>query len=96
MNLSFSLNTHRVYRIAVSVFFFIAGFTFSTWASRIPDIKNKLHLSEAALGTVLLALPVGLMASLPIAGWLVSRFLGELEISGPCGALRGYKRKKRI
>jgi len=74
MNLSFSLNTHRVYRISVSVFFFIAGLTFSTWASRIPDIKNKLHLSEAALGTVLLALPIGLMASLPIAGWLVSRF----------------------
>jgi len=74
MNVSFSLNNNRIHRIAVSVFFFIAGLTFATWASRIPDIKNKLQLSEAGLGTVLFALPVGLMASLPISGWLVSRF----------------------
>jgi hypothetical protein len=35
-----------------------------SWASRIPDIKEKLQLSEAGLGSVLLALPLGLMASL--------------------------------
>ena len=64
----------RIYRIATSVFFFVAGLTFATWASRIPDIQNKLHLSEAGLGGVLFALPVGLMVSLPVSGWLVSRF----------------------
>jgi predicted MFS family arabinose efflux permease len=64
----------RVYRIATSVFFFIAGLTFATWASRIPDIQNKLHLSDAGLGAVLFALPAGLMASLPLSGWLVARF----------------------
>ena len=64
----------RIYRIATSAFFFVAGLTFSTWASRIPDIQNKLHLSEAGLGAVLFALPVGLMMSLPVSGWLVSRF----------------------
>lgn len=64
----------RTYRIAASAFFFIAGLTFSTWASRIPDIQNKLHLSDGALGGVLFALPVGLMVSLPLSGWLVSRF----------------------
>ncbi len=64
----------RTYRVATSVFFFIAGLTFATWASRIPDIQNKLHLSDAGLGGVLLALPVGLMISLPVSGWLVSRF----------------------
>ena len=64
----------RVHRIAVSVFFFIAGLTFASWASRIPDIKEKLQLSEAGLGSVLLALPLGLMASLFLTGWLVSRF----------------------
>src|SRR6188768_2647530 len=73
MNVAYSLNT-RLYRVAVSVFFFIAGFTFATWASRIPDIKDKLHLSEAGLGTVLFALPVGQIVSLPISGWLTSRF----------------------
>jgi len=64
----------RRYRISASVFFFIAGLTFSTWASRIPAIKYKLHLSDAGLGGVLFALPVGLMVSLPISGWLVSRY----------------------
>ncbi|MBC7902654.1 MAG: MFS transporter [Gemmatimonadaceae bacterium] len=74
MNLAISLPTQRIHRIAVSVFFFIAGITFASWASRIPDIKNTLHLSEAGLGTVLLALPAGLMASLPLSGWLVSKY----------------------
>ena len=64
----------RRYRISASVFFFIAGLTFSTWASRIPAIKYKLHLSDAGLGGVLFALPAGLMVSLPISGWLVSRY----------------------
>lgn len=64
----------RKYRIATSVFFFIAGLTFATWASRIPAIQSKLHLSDAGLGGVLFALPLGLMVSLPISGWLVSKY----------------------
>lgn len=64
----------KTYRIAVGVFFFIAGLTFSTWASRIPDIKTALHLNDAALGAVLLALPVGQLVSLPLSGWLISKF----------------------
>ena len=74
MNISLSINTARIHRIAVSVFFFIAGLTVATWASRIPDIKTKLQLSEAALGGVLFALPVGQLISLPLSGWLISRF----------------------
>ncbi len=73
MNISLSVNI-RIHRIAVSVFFFIAGLTVATWASRIPDIKNKLHLNEAALGGVLFALPVGQLISLPLSGWLIPRF----------------------
>lgn len=64
----------RTHRIAISSFFFIAGICFASWASRIPNIKLQLSLSEAALGGLLFALPVGLMTSLPISGWLVSRF----------------------
>ena len=74
MNLSISAGKPRVYRIAVSAFFFIAGLTFATWASRIPDIKTQLRLNDARLGAVLFALPAGLMTSLFFAGWLVSRF----------------------
>ncbi len=69
-----TLPTQRYYRIAVSVFFFIQGLTFASWASRIPDIKNKLQMSDGQLGAVLLALPIGQIAGMAFAGWLVSRF----------------------
>ncbi len=67
-------SSRRSHRWAVAVFFFLAGLCFASWASRIPDIKQKLELNDAGLGAVLVALPVGLMTSLPIAGWLVSRW----------------------
>lgn len=66
--------TRRNYRIAVSSLFFLSGLCFSSWAARIPSIQQKLQLNDAGLGTVLLSLPVGLMISLPLAGWLVAKF----------------------
>ena len=72
---SISLNRiNRIYRLAVSLLFFLQGLCFATWASRIPSIKALLHLSDASLGLVLLALPVGSMIGLPFSGWLVTRF----------------------
>lgn len=53
------------YRLATTVFFFISGFGYSSWASRIPAIKSQLHLSEAEFGTVLFAFPIGLMLTMP-------------------------------
>ena len=64
----------RPARIAVSAYFFSAGFCFASWASRIPDIQQKLSLNEAGLGMVLLSLPVGLMVSLPVSGFVVARY----------------------
>jgi MFS family permease len=61
-------------RIAVSVFFFCQGLAFANWASRIPDIKTSLHLSEAGLGSILLALPVGQLITMPFSGRLVTRY----------------------
>jgi len=61
-------------RIMVAIFFFVSGFGFSTWASRIPTIQQQLHLNEAQLGAVLFALPIGLMGTLPLTGVLLSRF----------------------
>ncbi len=74
LRLALDLPSQRIYRIAVSIFFFIQGLCFSTWASRIPDIKSTLQLSDGQLGSVLFALPAGLMTSLPISGWLVGKF----------------------
>ena len=64
----------RNYRIAVSSLFFLSGFCFSSWAARIPSIQQNLQLSDGGLGAVLLALPIGLMVSLPLAGWIVAKF----------------------
>jgi hypothetical protein len=61
-------------RTAVSVFFFCQGLAFASWASRIPDIKTSLHLSEAGLGTLLLSLPIGQLVTMPLSGRLVTRF----------------------
>ncbi len=66
--------TRKNARISISTFFFISGFGFSTWASRIPAIQQQLHLNEAQLGGVLLALPVGLMMTMPVTGLLLRRF----------------------
>ncbi|MEN9599285.1 MAG: hypothetical protein RL596_1604 [Bacteroidota bacterium] len=67
-------------RFAVACFFFIAGICFASWASRIPDISKSLGLGEAALGAVLLALPIGSMCSLPLSGWLVAK-LGSKKVA---------------
>lgn len=64
----------HIYRVAVGASFLLQGLCFSTWAARIPSIQQKLHLSESALGGVLLAVPVGSVLSLPLAGWLVANY----------------------
>lgn len=67
------MNIRRSIRFGVVSFFFTQGLCFASWASRIPDIKLDLGLSDAGLGSVLFALPAGSMAGLPFAGWLVTR-----------------------
>jgi len=64
----------RQLRTANTVFFFISGFGYSSWAARIPTMQQKLHLNEAQLGAVLFALPIGLMLTMPITGRLLGRF----------------------
>jgi MFS family permease len=61
-------------RLAVSLFYFGQGIGFASWASRIPDIKHNLHLSDAALGSILLALPVGQLCTMPVSATLVTKY----------------------
>ena len=64
--------THAPSR-AVGLVFAINSFMFGNWAARIPDIKERLELSEAQLGIALLGLSVGAMISMPFMGWLLSK-----------------------
>ena len=70
----------RQQRISLGLFFFLSGFCFSTWASRIPTIKEAFDLNEAQLGNLLLAMPISSLVGLPISGWLVSRFDSRLPL----------------
>jgi len=61
-------------RLSLSIYFFLLGFGFATWASRIPSIKLNFDFNEAELGNLLLVMPISSLIGLPISGWLVSKF----------------------
>jgi predicted MFS family arabinose efflux permease len=53
--------------------FIAAGFAFASWAARIPQIRDGLHLDPAELGLVLLAVAGGSVIALPLSGTVVHR-----------------------
>lgn len=61
-------------RWATSAVFFLNGFAISNWFVRIPAVSEKLGLSLAALGIVLLASAIGALAAMPIAGRLCAKY----------------------
>jgi MFS family permease len=66
-----SLKTRR---IILSGYFFLTGICFSSWASRIPDIKLHLGLSDGAFGGLLFFLPIGSFLGIPISGSLTAKY----------------------
>jgi MFS family permease len=63
-----------------------SGFAFASWASRIPQVRDHLHLSPARLGLVLLAVAAGSLVALPLAGPVVHR-LGSRRTVAAMAAL---------
>jgi fucose permease len=61
-------------RNAVALLFALNGFCFATLASRVPDERESLDLSNGALGSVLLAIAVGAMVGMPATGHLIERW----------------------
>jgi predicted MFS family arabinose efflux permease len=59
---------------ATYVAFIGCGFAFASWASRIPQVRDRLHLTSADLGLVLLTIAAGSITALLLAGVIVSRF----------------------
>lgn len=55
------------------------GTVFASWAIRIPDIKRVLGLSDAQLGGVLFASPMGELVSIAPSAWLIGR-LGSRRV----------------
>lgn len=67
-------------RLALSIYFFLSGICFASWASRIPTIKEYFGFNDAVLGSMLLAMPVGSIIGLPISGWLVAKFDSRIPL----------------
>jgi MFS family permease len=61
-------------RNAVALTFALNGFCFATLASRVPDLRESLDLSNGALGALLLSIAVGSMVGMPASGHLIERW----------------------
>jgi MFS family permease len=64
----------RAERLAVATLFFLNGVVLASWVPHIPAVKARHGASDAQLGLVLLAMALGAMIALPLAGWLIGRF----------------------
>jgi len=60
-------------RVATTLVFFMTGWGYAAWATRIPAVKDELDLSAGALGLAILGLEAGAIAGLPAGGALVAR-----------------------
>lgn len=72
---------------AVYAAFILLGFARTSWASRIPQIRDALGLSPSRLGLVLLAIAAGSMVSLPLAGPLVANFGSRRTVTATAAML---------
>ena len=61
-------------RNAVAVSFFLNGFCFATWVSRIPQVRTDLSLSNGALGLFLLCIAAGSLCAMPTTGGAIQRW----------------------
>jgi hypothetical protein len=64
----------RAARVAISVVFLVNGITFASWMPRLPEIQDRLGISDAALGITLVGAGVGGLAASGLSGRLVDRF----------------------
>jgi MFS family permease len=59
--------------LAIAALFCLLGFQYASWASRIPSIKSRLGVSDAAIGLLLTVCGVGAAASFPLVATLMKR-----------------------
>ena len=73
--------TVRTATNAVYLVFFLIGFTFANWASRLTAIRDALEFDPAQMGRLLLVAAVGSIIALPISGAIVDRIGGRKPIA---------------
>lgn len=63
----------RAASLAVFVVFALNGFNFSSWASRLPAVRDALGFSPQQMGVLLLVGSIGSLVALPVSGLVVTR-----------------------
>ena len=58
-------------RIAVNIAFFLNGFIYANWVSRLPRIQEMYHADNGTIGIVLLSMSLGAVAAMPFTGWMI-------------------------
>jgi MFS family permease len=59
-----------------------SGFALASWASRIPQVRDRLDLSPAELGLVLLCIAAGSVVALPLSGPVIHRLGSRRTVAG--------------
>lgn len=60
-------------RISVSLIFFVCGYVYTSWSTRLPTIQSLFSLNNSTLGLLLLCVAIGSLTSMPLTGWLIAR-----------------------
>ncbi len=79
-------------RNAVGLSFFLNGLVFSSWVSRIPEVRSSFELTNGQLGLLLLSIAVGSLLALPTTGaaitsWGTVRIVRLGSAAGTLGML---------
>lgn len=61
-------------RLAVAATFFLHGILFGTWVPHIPLAKDRLAVGTGTFGLALLAIALGGIIAMPVAGVLINRY----------------------
>ncbi len=60
-----------LHRIAIKIAFFINGFIYANWVSRLPRIQELYQADNGVIGFVLLASSIGAVGAMPFTGWVI-------------------------
>ncbi len=63
----------RAASLAVFAVFFLSGFNFASWASRLPAIRDGLGFNPGQMGLLLLVGALGSVVALPLSGMIIER-----------------------
>lgn len=76
--MSDAIEAARRGRLAVAGLFFLNGYVVGNWAPKIPQIAQRLDISESQIGIILFAFGLGAITGLPLAGIYISRYGSRL------------------